>query len=469
MTARWRLHQADVLAWLRLQESNSFDSAFGDNPYGLGDDPTPAEIIAFLTTGASLDTQDFMGSGWEVPSVAVWKELLRVLKPGAHMFCFGGTRTFDLVSLGARLAGFRFIDTTAWMYATGMHHGHNITDALADVDPETAEAWAGHNTRQKPAWEPAMLFLRPHEGTIAENVRKWGVGGLNIDGCRIGSDDKLVRPPVQCNDNAVYGKGFGVGVQTEPGGRWPANVVMDEATAEVLDTQAGKRKSGAMRAGTPRPTAGVCYGKTSGAATDEDIHASVGGASRFYFVAKASRRERDAGCHGKIAASGSVLNNHKCVKPISLTTYLARMLLPPPRADGTPRKIVVPYSGSGSEIIGAALAGWEEVEGIEREPEFVAIAKARCEHWIDKGLTAKDAPAKGKGSAAAFNAKTKECRVCGSRTEPTTPGGKWPACDHDDWAWVPRLSAEPKAEPQLSFFDAGVSAEHHAGSQGAGT
>jgi hypothetical protein len=455
-TKRWQMHVTDVLTHLRTMGDNSQDAALLDNPYGLGDDPTPEEIVAFLTSAAGLDTGDFMGKGWQVPSVAVWRELLRVLKPGAHMFCFGGTRTFDLVSLGARLAGFRFLDTTAWMYATGMHHGHNITDALADVDPETAAAWAGHNTRQKPAWEPAMLFVKPHEGTIAENVRRWGVGGINVDGCRIGAASYTQEQWTQKNASRTTGATYGAHRPSDgpvPSGRWPSNVVLDEAMAEALNEQAGERRNGGQNATSARASHSVAHnGYGPGAPTS--YAGDAGSASRFYYVAKASRRERDAGCHGKVPAHGNVFNDHVCVKPIGLTTYLAKMLLPPPHPDGSPRKIVVPYSGSGSEIIGAALAGWEEVVGIEREPEFVAIARARCEHWIDKGLTAKDAPAKGKGSAASFNGKTKQCNVCGNRTAEAGAGGRWPSCEHDDWTWVPRLSASKPEPPQLDLFGA---------------
>jgi hypothetical protein len=451
---RWRITQGLVLPYLQGLEDNSRDAALMDNPYGLGDEPEPADIVRFLTAGASLSTGDFMGSGWEIPSIATWREIARVLKPGALLYCFGGSRTFDLVSLGARMAGLRFADTTAWLYAQGKANGHSISNGLEAADPEEAARWEGHSTRLKPAWEPAMLFQKPREGTFAENAMKWGVGGINIDGARVHG------PPLvggQRGDGMGYGGASSERIidRSMASGRWPCNVALDEAMADVLDKQAGERKSGAMRAGTPRGQSVACYGASSGAATKADIVASTGSASRFMFVAKASRRERDAGCHHLPMRDG-VRNHHACVKPISLTRYLATQLLPPPRRDGEPRRIVVPYSGSGSEIIGAGLAGWEEVDGVEREADYVEIANARCVHWLDKGLAAKDAPPRGRGTSVRVGGqKTRECRVCQCRTAEPGAGGRWPACEHDDWAWVPRLKAEPAEAPvrgQMALF-----------------
>jgi hypothetical protein len=138
-----------------------------------------------------------------------------------------------------------------------------------------------------------------------------------------------------------------------------------------------------------------------------------------------------------VATSAS---DHPTLKPIELATYYAKLILPPPGP--TPRRILVPFSGAGSEVIGALLAGWDEVVGVEVEDSYIEIADARIEFWVEQGRGLKDASAKGRGRGAGreveFNSKTRECRQCGSRRGPSSPGGAWPACGHDDWVWMPR-------------------------------
>lgn len=234
---------------LKELPSDTFDSYVSDIPYGLGSkEPTPEEIAAYLLGAADLVTGDFMGKKWNIPSIAVWKEVFRVLKPGAHLLSFGGTRTFDLISLGIRMAGFANRDTIAedhpalrWVQGQGMPHSYNVSKGIdksagavrkvvgqykvsgnaltptklkggtfgvgvpnspsgfLDITiPATAEAELhdGEGTALKPSWEPILVFKKPFKGPIVKNVLKYGTGGLNIDGCRVRSGQEHFRSTV---------------------------------------------------------------------------------------------------------------------------------------------------------------------------------------------------------------------------------------------------------------------------------
>lgn len=406
MTHRWVAHHAEVLPLLRTLPDASFDACLTDVPYGIGDhQPTVEELIAYLR-GAELDTGgDFMGRDWHVPSVPTWREILRVLKPGAPLASFAGARTGDLVSLGVRASGFEVRDTLMWLYGQGMPHG--FEDGGAE----------GHGTTLKPAWEPIILARRPFAGTVQENLARWGVGVLAIDACRIGTSKEVPVSFSKHDLGRVNDDGWVPNRQHASGsdpnvGRWPSNVILDEDAAALLDEQSGERPSGKPTKGAA-PTTKNTFGEF-GSGRSLVWHADVGGASRFFYVAKASREERDRGLEGMprrktLFANGThrrcpehgaavvphtnqytcgcaiaygakidreaSKNTNPCVKPIGLTRWLARLKLPPPRS--APKRLLVTYAGSGSEMIGGLLAGWDEVVGIERELEFVEIARAR--------------------------------------------------------------------------------------------
>jgi len=293
---------------------------------------------------------------------------------------------------------------------------------------DSAKAWAGHRYgRQalKPAAEPIIVFQVPYEGKPFECIVETGAGALNIDGARIPGEpwrwgtQTDIRGGGYNTNRVADGDVFKRNVEGHPDGRWPANFYLDEEGARRLGEQSGELKSGANpeRRGsdkfrsTYQPYAGQreCVAHRG---------ADVGSAARFFFnvnrqideadpvmyQAKASRKERDAGLEGMEVKGtthdgyGSIQepkldracprenwtpheirNPHPTVKPIDLTRWLATLLLPP--AEYAPRRILVPFSGSGSEMIGAMLAGWEEVVGIEMEEEYVRIARARLEHW----------------------------------------------------------------------------------------
>lgn len=239
----------DCLEVLKNLPDNALDACVVDPPYGLGNkEPTMPEIVAYLQ-GEELDTGgDFMGKRWSVPSVAVWKEVFRVLKPGAHVLCFAGTRTFDLISIGLRAAGFEMRDTISedhpclqWRYGQGFPKSLNVGKAIdeavgavrevlgpyrtpdgqvlttynnwQDVSlqngtqarrqpmltapaTENAKNWEGWGTALKPSWEPVLVYRKPLIGTVAQNVVSHGTGAINIDACRVQSDGSHFRTTV---------------------------------------------------------------------------------------------------------------------------------------------------------------------------------------------------------------------------------------------------------------------------------
>jgi site-specific DNA-methyltransferase (adenine-specific) len=435
----YAIEKGSVAEVLGEYADNTFHAILTDPPYGLGNkQPTPAEILAYLQ-GAELDTGgDFMGKDWSVPSVLVWRKLYRVLRPGGLVLCFGSPRVFDLVTLGMRMAGFEVRDCLTWLYAKGFPKSLNISKALDKAEghwrgragkvlsensamsaanyertpkgePITAAAafWEGYGTALKPGWEPIILARKPLDGTVAENVLKWGCGGLAIDACRIGTSEKLGRinnAKDQYNPSSycmAASERTNFDTSDRAGGRYPANLLLDEGAGQILDDTVGTRPSrpsvtrngggggmlpGAPLSGTPRPDTG---------------YSDSGGPSRFFFSSKVNTKERNAGCdHLPIRSAGECTdreedtqglessragagrtcgarNHHPTLKPLALNEYLAKLIRPPTQDAA----ILVPYSGAGSEMIGAIKAGWPLVVGIERDPDYQAIAEARLAHW----------------------------------------------------------------------------------------
>lgn len=327
----------DSLENLKTLEPNSIDSVVTDPPYGLA----------------------FMGKKWDydVPSVELWREVLRVLKPGGHVLSFGGTRTYHRMVVNMEDAGFEIRDQLQWIYGSGFPKSHNLDGKHT-----------GWGTALKPANEPIVLARKPLIGTVAANVERFGTGALNIDASRIQTSD--VIPSVQ-NQN-IRGHMIGSGdsgkerdttYMQSAQGRWPANILFDEEAAAVLDDQSGVLKTG--------------------------------GASRFFYVAKASKKERNAGLEelpkvskGHLASasgggggwSGDSQKNpnlprqnfHPTVKPVKLMEYLVRMITPP---GGT---VLDPFMGSGTTGVAAKSLGFNFI-GVELSPEYAEIAKRRIE------------------------------------------------------------------------------------------
>ena len=342
------LKHGDCSDVLKALPDNSVDAVVTDPPYGLS----------------------FMGKRWDydVPSEDVWRECLRVLKPGGHLLAFAGTRTQHRMAVRIEDAGFEIRDMIAWLYGSGFPKSLDVSKAIdkaagaertevvrsgvkSGVAPDggvyakglnagfqqrellapatdAARQWQGWGTALKPAMEPVTVARKPLIGTVAENVLAHGTGAINVDGCRVHSDDaqggtytiKRFAPGASVNRDGIWKQDVEFTGEMKAG-RWPANVIHD--------------------------------------GSDEPV-ALLGDAARFFYCAKASKKDRGEG------------NNHPTVKPTDLMRYLVRLVTPP-------RGVVLdPFMGSGTTGKAAVLEGFGFI-GIEREEEYVEIARARIE------------------------------------------------------------------------------------------
>lgn len=341
----------DNIEKLKELDDNSLDSVVTDPPYGLS----------------------FMNKKWDhdVPSVEFWKEVLRVLKPGGHVLSFGGTRTYHRMAVAIEDAGFEIRDQIMWLYGSGFPKSHNIKKAL-DKKGEPSEQWDGYGTALKPANEPIVMARKPlSEKTIVDNVLKWGVGCINIDDCRVipdpGDDQQRVRKGGFYADSDIYSNSEKFKTLTNPAqGRFPANIILDEEAGQALDEQSGQVRSAGAKSKTVQNSTNTDLkfnGKAVGIVGVNNFN-DKGGASRFFYCAKASKKER------------GTENNHPTVKPIKLMEYLIKLVTP---TGGT---VLDPFMGSGSTGIAAKNLGFEFV-GMELNEEYFEIAKRR----INEGNT----------------------------------------------------------------------------------
>lgn len=352
----------------------------------------------------------FMGKAWDhaVPDETYWRLVRDAILPGGVLLAFGGTRLWHWLAVGIEQAGWEIRDTLMWLYGSGFPksldiskaidkaasaerevvgpnrwdglHGSRNTNAYGDASraPTTAPAtdaantWHGWGTALKPAWEPIILAMNPLDGTFAQNAERHGVAGLNVDGARIEAPEGVqTRPRHDVGTDAPHrqsnamNKGFRGDVdESVRFGRWPANLVLDGDAAEMLDEQSGERTSGHMKAGTRRAAqdepGSVCYGTYGGDATKADTYADSGGASRFFYTAKASRSDRGAD------------NDHPTVKPSDLMKWLCTLTKTP--TGGT---VLDPFMGSGTTVYAAKEMGRKAI-GIEIEERYCEIAAERC-------------------------------------------------------------------------------------------
>lgn len=316
------IHHGDCLEAMRDMPEASIDAIVTDPPYGLG----------------------FMGKKWDaLPPGREWaEECLRVLKPGGHILAFGGSRTWHRLAVAIEDGGFEIRDSIAWLYGSG---------------------FPKHRAALKPAFEPIVMGRKPFKGSLTANEAIHGTGALDIDGCRIATDDDRSRPPRTAN--ALYGGGSGTNLtasESNPAGRWPANVILDETQAETLDGQSGITKSTAGHRGLMgRHDAGSPKTRRLKENTDTVRgHSDSGGASRFFYVAKAPKSERPV-------VDGVA---HPTVKPLSLMRHLIRLVTP---EGGT---VLDPFAGSGTTLEAATLEGFQSI-GIERETAYLPLIRER--------------------------------------------------------------------------------------------
>jgi DNA modification methylase len=380
-----RLYQGDCRSVMAELPDNSVDAVVTDPPYELG----------------------FMGKTWDSSGIAfdpeVWAQALRVLKPGGHLLAFGGTRKWHRLAVAIEDAGFEIRDNMAWLYGngfpkslsvskaidkaagakrpvigtrtTGIGTGRGGTAIMGDSDnrdltaPATADAkrWHGWGTALKPAFEPIVVARKPLIGTVAANVLEHGTGALDIDACRIPTTE--VR--VQGSQASTGATGFGgkrEGGKVYSTGRWPANVILDEAAAAEVDRQSGKTKS--TRSVRKRGGGSTVYGTLPSGDCPPTGADDEGGASRFFYVAKAPTKERPS----YTKDDGTVVT-HLTVKPLSLMRQLVRLVTPPGGL------VLDPFAGSGATIEAAILEGFG-VRGIELEADHIPLIQQR----IDRAL-----------------------------------------------------------------------------------
>lgn len=432
----------DVIEALQPLPPNIFHGCLCDPPYGL----------------------KFMGKRWDhgVPGVPYWSEVFRVLKPGAYILAFGGTRTYHRLAVAIEDAGFEIFDSvlgsvwlygqgfpksmdigkaidkcngeagrlhkfTAWMRTTGLAAkqinevtdtfmgSHYLTDKSQPAIPtpdlwarlrplcgevpgwvdelverieaereaigtvtkarstsgnsalptlggqtsyktwditapstDAARLWDGYGTALKPAWEPVVFARKPLDGTYAANCMEHGVGGLNIDGCRIEGKPRTTHADgnrVTCESSTEHLKGKHVhGPVPGAEGRFPSNVLLTHSPECGEDCQSS--------------------------CTVNQIE-QQSKSSRFFYAAKTSVAERNAG----LSPEGK--NTHPTLKPLSLTSYLAKLILPPTTSVSFPPRLLVPFCGTGSEIAGALRSGWSHVVGIDNDQDSITIAESR--------------------------------------------------------------------------------------------
>ncbi|MGL4265313.1 MAG: DNA-methyltransferase [Afipia sp.] len=392
------LFLADCLVALKAMPDNSVDSIVTDPPYGLTSARPGGRSPA--TKGGVM--RGFMGLQWDgsVPSVEVWAECLRVLKPGGYLLAFAGTRTQHRMAVRIEDAGFEIRDMIAWVYGSGFPKSLDVSKAIdkaGGASPreqsemlrakrqvqgighsgalrsgghtEAARQWQGWGTALKPALEPITVARKPLIGTVAANVLQHGTGAINVDGCRVDAtgDAQLAEKFASVQnagrrENSVYGSDSRdrAGAAPHPAGRFPANLIHDGSDEVVaLFPDSGGSGGSVPNVKITGYGNGIGTGKSEYSGGERTKHnAGSGSAARFFYCAKASKKDRGEG------------NAHPTVKPTELMRYLCRLVTPP---GGT---VLDPFMGSGSTGKAALLEGFVFI-GIEREQESFDTAAAR--------------------------------------------------------------------------------------------
>jgi site-specific DNA-methyltransferase (adenine-specific) len=397
----YTLHLGNCLHELRSIPENSIDSVVCDPPYEIG-----FMGMAFDKTGIAY-------------SVAMWQEVLRVLKPGGHLLAFSGSRTYHRMTCAVEDAGFEVRDQILWVYGSGFPKSLDVSkaidkaagaerekipnplaskqtasinttdygdyNAVTHIYPnpvtEAAKQWQGWGTALKPAHEPICVARKPLvKGlTVAANVLAHGTGALNIDGCRVGTETHVIR-----GGGGGVGTGWGEKkeINVERTGRFPANLIhdgSDEVLALFPESKAGVQTK-------PKGTGGIWSGESNDPCGPQ--YGDTGSAARFFYCAKTSKKDRNEGLEnftpttsdGRAVAADNAYqrgkterqNTHPTVKPTDLMRYLCRLVTPP---GGT---VLDPFMGSGSTGKAAMLEGFKFV-GIEMDESYHTIAKARIE------------------------------------------------------------------------------------------
>jgi len=361
-----------------LEQLTDIDSCVTDPPYGLS----------------------FMGKSWDydVPQKELWEKVFASLKNGSHLLSFFGSRTYHRGAIPIEDAGFEIRDQLMWLYGSGFPKSHNIGKAVDKLqgnerevvgkNPNSRSAelhkktvyesglrdnavitkgnseWEGWGTALKPAHEPIVMARKPFKGSVANNVLEHGTGGINIDECRVGTDDMKFTKASSLGNNMTMdgGKANKDYIGEDKQGRFPANVMHDGSDlVQEIFPKTGKSSGGRSYQNTNQMYSGG-WADEMGNKTDPGF-GDEGTAARYFYCPKASKKDRDEG------------NNHPTVKPTELMRYLCRLV--------TPKGGIVldPFMGSGSTGKAAILEGFHFV-GIELDPDYFEIACARIEKAV---------------------------------------------------------------------------------------
>lgn len=418
------LHHGDCIEVMRGMADNSVDSVVCDPPYELG----------------------FMGKSWDASGIAynvdMWREALRVLKPGGHLLAFSGSRTYHRMTCAIEDAGFEIRDQIMWVYGSGFPKSLDVSKAIdkaagaereivgrktgrgaspvADLrggalvgdkgridcsaitapTTDAAGQWEGWGTALKPAHEPICVARKPLIGTVAANVLAFDTGALNIDACRVEPTGESRQREGESSQERRYTETGGTNFAAKPGvrggapaGRWPANLIHDGSAGVVALFP--ESTSGAMKAGTQRSAqdgpGSVCYGTYGGNATSIEIEASSGSAARFFYCAKASRADRNEGLDdpGPQFKRGSTLRDAENLAgarrgnhhpTVKPTNLMAYLCRLVTPLGGL---VLDPFMGSGSTGKACMREGFRFV-GIDMTAEYVEIARARIGHEMEK-------------------------------------------------------------------------------------
>lgn len=432
----YTVHHGDCFDVLKTLPDNSVDAVVTDPPYGLGRVKDIAGLLADWLQGGDGSTYvgsvGFMSKSWDagVPSPVIWKEVLRVLKPGGQAIVFASTRTSDLMGISLRIAGFEIRDEFAsyqpgvsrleWLYGNGFPkstdiakeidkregywrgrgrgHGHGsentsmnghnyLRSPKGKAVTSTAKQWEGYGTNVKPAHEPILLARKPIEGSLTSNVVQHGTGAINIEGCRI---------PTEADTGwTVTTRNYANGGRPPEHGRWPSNVLLVHHP-ECVEVERSARGVVTYDCVQDCPTIALKKQKESAAAyyqqfayNDEDVP--------FLYHVKASAKERDEGLdtthkqrvggglrgrnEGSLGDPPTLRrNHHPTVKPLGLMRWLVRLV-------GHPGAVILdPFAGSGTTVVAGIQEGFSVI-GIEREEDYVSIARARAEYAVSVKAT----------------------------------------------------------------------------------
>ena len=341
----------DCIETMNQLPPESVDAIVTDPPYGLS----------------------FMSAKWDAtPPGVQWAEACyRVLKPGGHIAAFGGTRTWHRLAVAIEDAGFEMRDSLAWLYGSGFPKSHNVGKSTESED------WDGWGTALKPAFEPIVLARKPlAEKTVARNVLTHGTGAINVDACRVGMSDadreaaKVPQPTIRPDDkDSGHALGSSEGrngatFEPAPSGRWPANVLLDQRAAAWVDEQSGVRVVAKTAVSDERGAGGshIFASELLGRRDPSNSYADSGGASRFFYTAKAPKRERPN-------VDGI---QHPTVKPLAIMEWLISLVTPP---DGV---LLDPFAGSGTTLEAARNTGFKSI-GIEAEEAYLPLIDQRLQ------------------------------------------------------------------------------------------